>query len=54
MKLCWLDVRAAGALTDAFVEEAVHQRVDGVVAADVSALEPLPPTVRKYSRSRKK
>ena len=47
MKLCWLDVRAIGDARDAYVEEAVHQRVDGIVAADPANLAALPPTVRK-------
>ena len=46
-RLCWLDIRAAGSATSAILEEAVHQRVDGVVAADPTALAGLPPTVRK-------
>ncbi|MFF3330842.1 3-dehydroquinate synthase II family protein [Streptomyces sp. NPDC002888] len=48
MKLCWLDVRSTAAgLREAVVEEAVHQRIDGIVAADPAQLEGLPPTVRK-------
>ncbi|GDY32758.1 3-dehydroquinate synthase II [Gandjariella thermophila] len=47
MKLCWLDVRAGGAAVGAIIEEAVHQRVDGIVADDPAALAGLPPTVRK-------
>ncbi|MET8040396.1 3-dehydroquinate synthase II [Micromonospora sp. NPDC005215] len=47
MKLCWLDVRESGPARDAIVEEAVHQRVDAIVAADPAELEGLPPTVRK-------
>jgi 3-amino-4-hydroxybenzoic acid synthase len=47
VKLCWLDVRETNGLKDAIVEEAVHQRVDGIVAADIADLEPLPPTTRK-------
>jgi len=47
MKLCWLDIRATGEATAAIVEEAVHQRVDAIVAAHPSALAGLPPTVRK-------
>lgn len=46
-KLCWLDIRNSGAATEAIVEEAVHQRIDGLVASDPAALEGLPPTVRK-------
>lgn len=47
MKLCWLDVRAANGAKDAIVEEAVHQRVDGIVASDVAELETLPPTMTR-------
>lgn len=47
MKLCWLDVRDVGAAREAIVEEAVHQRIDGIVAAEVGVLEGLPPTVTK-------
>jgi len=31
VKLCWLDVREVGAARDAITEEAVHQRIDGIV-----------------------
>lgn len=61
MKLCWLDLRAPGASDDAgdrrlaadpasysaVRQEAVHQRIDGIVASDVAALDGLPPTVLK-------
>lgn len=47
MKLCWLDIRNADGAKEAIVEEAVHQRVDAIVAADVADLESLPPTVKK-------
>jgi 3-amino-4-hydroxybenzoic acid synthase len=46
-KLCWLDIRNAGDATAAVVEEAIHQRVDGILAADPGDLGVLPPTVRK-------
>ncbi|MFX4294654.1 3-dehydroquinate synthase II family protein [Streptomyces bohaiensis] len=46
-RLCWLDVRAAGAARAAVVEEAAHQRIDGIVADDPAHLAGLPPTVRK-------
>jgi 3-amino-4-hydroxybenzoic acid synthase len=46
-KLCWLDIRAAGSAAEAIREEAVHQRVDGIVAEDPAAFAGLPPTVRK-------
>jgi 3-amino-4-hydroxybenzoic acid synthase len=47
MKICWLDIRAAGDLKKAIVEEAVHQRVDGIVTDDLDDLAPLPPTITK-------
>ncbi|MFB7452609.1 3-dehydroquinate synthase II family protein [Streptomyces sp. NPDC056194] len=46
-KLCWLDIRGAGAARPAIIEEALHQRIDGVVAGDLQTLADLPPTVRK-------
>jgi 3-amino-4-hydroxybenzoic acid synthase len=47
MKLCWLDIRSCDALKDAVRAEAVHQRIDGIVAADPADLEGLPPTVTR-------
>jgi 3-amino-4-hydroxybenzoic acid synthase len=47
VKLCWLDLRAVGAAKQAIIEEAVHQRVDGVVSADLADFAGLPPTVKK-------
>jgi 3-amino-4-hydroxybenzoic acid synthase len=47
MKLCWLDLRNLGAERDAVVEEAIHQRVDGVLAANPAHLADLPPTITK-------
>ncbi|MGO1051415.1 3-dehydroquinate synthase II family protein [Crossiella sp. CA198] len=47
MKLCWLDVRATDDARSAILEEAIHQRVDGIVAATPEDLETLPPTVKK-------
>lgn len=47
MKLCWLDIRNTGTLTDAVRAEAIHQRIDALVAADPADLEGLPPTVTK-------
>ncbi|MCE7080572.1 3-dehydroquinate synthase II [Streptomyces sp. ST2-7A] len=46
-KLCWLDIRAAGAAREAIVEEAAHQRIDGLVASDPADLLDVPPTVKK-------
>ncbi|HET6633856.1 MAG TPA: 3-dehydroquinate synthase II [Streptomyces sp.] len=46
-KLCWLDIRDSGDARQAVLEEAVHQRIDGIVAADPAHLEGLPPTVRR-------
>jgi 3-amino-4-hydroxybenzoic acid synthase len=47
VKLCWLDVREADKARAAIIEEAVHQRIDGIVAADPQVFEGLPPTVNK-------
>ncbi|WP_020674097.1 3-dehydroquinate synthase II [Amycolatopsis nigrescens] len=47
MKLVWVDIRAAHPAKQAIIEEAVHQRVDGLVVADPADLEGLPPTVTK-------
>jgi 3-amino-4-hydroxybenzoic acid synthase len=47
VKLCWLDIRNVNGAKEAIVEEAVHQRVDAIVAADLADLEPLPPTVKR-------
>jgi len=47
MKLCWLDLRARGALADVIRAEALHQRIDGIVAADPADLAGLPPTVTR-------
>ncbi|MCL7427799.1 bagremycin/ferroverdin biosynthesis 3,4-AHBA synthase BagC/FevH [Streptomyces sp. YS415] len=47
MKLSWLDIRGVDEARDAIVQEALHQRVDGIVAADPASLEGLPPTVTK-------
>ncbi|MGW1228888.1 3-dehydroquinate synthase II family protein [Streptomyces sp. NPDC001478] len=46
-KLCWLDIRGAGAAAPAIIEEALHRRTDGIVAGDVRTLAGLPPTVSK-------
>ncbi|RJK98189.1 3-dehydroquinate synthase II family protein [Vallicoccus soli] len=46
-RLCWLDVREAGASRPAVVEEALHAGIDGVVASDPADLEGLPPSVRR-------
>lgn len=47
MKLCWLDIRSLNGQKEAIIEEAIHQRVDGIVASDIADLEKLPPTVKK-------
>lgn len=46
-KLSWLDIRDMGSAREAVVEEAVHQGVNGILAADVADLDGLPPTVTK-------
>lgn len=48
MKLCWLDVRQLDdPVRQAVLEEALHQRVSGIVSDDVTDFETLPPTVKK-------
>ncbi len=48
MKLCWLDVRSvADEVKGAILQEATHQRVDGIVTSDSADLANLPPTVTK-------
>lgn len=47
MKLCWLDIRATDIPKEAIIEEAVHQRIDALVAADIADLGGLPPTVKR-------
>jgi 3-amino-4-hydroxybenzoic acid synthase len=47
MKLCWIDIRSAGELAGAVWTEAVHQRVDAIVARDPADLAAVPPTVRR-------
>jgi 3-amino-4-hydroxybenzoic acid synthase len=47
VKLCWLDIRATGTAKQAIIEEAVHQRIDAIVADDAADLVGLPPTVKK-------
>ena len=46
-RLCWLDIRSTGGATAAVVEEALHQGIHAVVAADPEALATLPPTIGK-------
>jgi 3-amino-4-hydroxybenzoic acid synthase len=48
VKLCWLDVRALDDTTKtAVIEEAIHQRIDGLLSDELSDFESLPPTVKK-------
>ncbi|ARQ70950.1 3-amino-4-hydroxybenzoic acid synthase [Streptomyces marincola] len=47
MKLSWLDIRSLGEARDAIVQEALHHRVDAVVADDPALFADLPPTVTK-------
>lgn len=48
MKLCWLDVRALDeSLREAVLQEAIHQRIEGIVGDDPDDLRSLPPTVKK-------
>lgn len=47
MRLTWLDVRGLRAEQQAVLEEALHQRVDGIVADEAADLSSLPPTVKR-------
>lgn len=47
MKLSWLDIRDLTEARNAIVQEALHQRLDGIVAADPAGLAGLPPTITK-------
>ncbi|ANS67688.1 3-dehydroquinate synthase [Streptomyces lincolnensis] len=47
MKLCWLDIRETDTARAAIVEEAVHQRIDAIVADQAADLASLPPTVKR-------
>ncbi|MEU7467684.1 MULTISPECIES: 3-dehydroquinate synthase II family protein [unclassified Streptomyces] len=47
MKLSWIDIRNVGSAKDAILQEAIHARVDGILAAAPEDLEHLPPTVKK-------
>ncbi|GAA2011450.1 hypothetical protein GCM10009799_44620 [Nocardiopsis rhodophaea] len=47
MKLSWLDIRSLGEAKEAILQEALHNRLDGVVADDAADLADLPPTVTK-------
>lgn len=46
MKITWIDVRTSKE-KQAILEEALHQRVDGIVTDTVADLDNLPPTVTK-------
>ncbi|UWE11317.1 3-dehydroquinate synthase II [Actinacidiphila bryophytorum] len=47
MKISWLDVRATGESKAAVLQEALHYRLDGVLADDLGDLADLPPTIAK-------
>ncbi len=47
MTLCWIDVREAGSAKRAIIEEAIHQRVDGIFSSDLGDLADVPPTVHR-------
>ena len=46
-QICWVDVRGAGETTAAVLEEAAHQRIDGVLSSRAADLAVLPPTVTR-------
>ncbi|KUF19185.1 3-dehydroquinate synthase II family protein [Streptomyces silvensis] len=47
MKLSWLDIRGLGELKEAVLQEALHHRVEGVLADSLDDLADLPPTLGK-------
>src|SRR5690242_9870653 len=47
MKQCWLDIRQLGENRDAVVEEALHQGLHAIVAADARDLAALPPGIMR-------
>jgi len=47
VKLSWLDIRDTNTAKSAIIEEAIHQRIEAIVAADVADLADLPPTVKR-------
>lgn len=47
MKLSWIDIRKLGGEKGAVLEEAVHQRIDGIVAGSLADLLTLPPMVKR-------
>lgn len=47
MKLSWIDIRTVGSAKQAIIQEALHARVDGIVADRPDDLAGLPPTVQK-------
>jgi Predicted alternative 3-dehydroquinate synthase len=47
VKICWLDIRGISEGKAAIVEEAIHERVDGIVADNLDDLAGLPPTVTR-------
>ncbi|MGH3801317.1 MAG: 3-dehydroquinate synthase II family protein [Pseudonocardiaceae bacterium] len=47
MKLSWLDIRSLGDVKTAVIQEALHHRLDGIVADDAADLADLPPTITK-------
>jgi 3-amino-4-hydroxybenzoic acid synthase len=46
-KQCWLDIRTSGALKPVLCEEALHRRLDAIVADDAADLAALPPTISR-------
>jgi 3-amino-4-hydroxybenzoic acid synthase len=46
-KISWLDISGAGETASAILEEAIHQRVDGIVARCAGELACVPPTMTR-------
>ncbi|MBT2479519.1 3-amino-4-hydroxybenzoic acid synthase [Streptomyces sp. ISL-94] len=47
MKISWLDIRGLGEAKEAILQEALHYRLEGIVADDTADLAGLPPTITK-------
>jgi 3-amino-4-hydroxybenzoic acid synthase len=47
VKISWLDIRSLGDARAAIIQEALHHRVEAIVADDPAGLKDLPPTVTK-------
>ncbi|MBD0746418.1 3-amino-4-hydroxybenzoic acid synthase [Streptomyces sp. CBMA152] len=53
MKISWLDARSLGDAKEAILQEALHYRLEGIVAEDPADFADLPPTLTKVLLPRK-